>query len=133
MKVAVSTSRGGREDSVFPVFGRCPTFTVLETSGKPAKASVITNPGAAAGGGAGIAAAQAVVEAGANAVITGSCGPNALQVLLASGIEVYSGSGKVGAAVKDLAGGRLARIGQPAAPHSGMGRRGFGRQRGRCP
>jgi len=133
MKVAISTSKGGLEDSVFPAFGRCLTFTLFESGKKPPKVRVLPNPGAGSGGGAGIAAAQAVVDAGADTVVTGNCGPNALAVLLASGIKVYSASGNVENALKGLVGGRLAPIERPSAsPHAGLapGRQGRGRQGG---
>jgi predicted Fe-Mo cluster-binding NifX family protein len=130
MKVAISTSKGGLEDSVSPAFGRCLTFTLFESGKKPPKVRILPNPGAGSGGGAGIAAAQAVVDAGAGAVVTGDCGPNALAVLLASGIKVYSASGNVEKALKDLAGGKLVSIERPTArPHAGLGRGGFGRGR----
>jgi predicted Fe-Mo cluster-binding NifX family protein len=131
MKVAISTSKGGLEDDIFPVFGRAPTFTLVETTGKEEKAVILPNPGAGAGGGAGITAAQAVAEAGTDAAITGSCGPNALAVLLASGIKVYLSSGKVKKAVKDLLDGKLVSIDRPtASPHAGLPWRGGGRRRG---
>lgn len=122
MIVAVSTTDGGLEDSVCPVFGRCPTFTIVDTDGM-GSAKTIPNPGAQAGGGAGIAAAQAVIDAGAEAVITGNCGPNASGALSRSGIRVYSASGSLKAAVDDLLAGKLSSSGSPSVPgHFGMGR-----------
>jgi len=129
MKAAVSTSKGGLQDDVFHAFGRCPTFTLISAPEKQPEVIIIQNPGAGAGGGAGIAAARAVVEAGADAVITGSCGPNALAVLLASEIKVYVASGNVGAAIKGLLEGKLASIERPRAPpKSGLAPRGLGRR-----
>jgi len=131
MKVAISTSAGGLEDNIFPVFGRCPTFTLVGSLEKLEGVQILQNPGATAGGGAGIAAAQAVVGAGAEAVITGSCGPNALAVLLASGIKVYSASGNVKAALVQLNAGKLSPINSPTAlPHAGMPFGGPGMGRG---
>lgn len=40
--------------------------------------------------GAGIQSAQAVVGAGAEALVTGHCGPKAFRVLSAAGIKVYT-------------------------------------------
>ena len=126
MKIAVSTSEGGLKDNICPVFGRCPSFTIVDAEGKEAKkAGVVPNPGSSAGGGAGIAAAQAVIDNGSKAVITGSCGPNALAVLQQAGVKVYSASGSVEDAVKALLEGKLSEISSPSAPpHFGMG---FGR------
>jgi predicted Fe-Mo cluster-binding NifX family protein len=135
MKVAISTSQGGIEDIIFPVFGRCPTFTIVGSLEKMEGVQILQNPGAMAGGGAGIAAAQAVVGSGAEAVITGSCGPNALAVLLASGINVYSASGNVKEALIALKAGKLSPINSPTSlPHAGMrfgGGMGRGGRRGR--
>ena len=39
----------------------------------------------------GVQSAQLIIERGAQAVITGSCGPNAFQVLEAGGIAIYEG------------------------------------------
>ena len=132
MKIAISTTDAGLgkkacpslKEGIFPVFGRCPAFTIVTVEGKKIKnAKIIPNPGAMAGGGAGIAAAQAVIDAGAEAVVTGNCGPNALRVLLQGGIKVYSVSGNVETAVKELLGGELQAIKSPnASSHSGRGR-----------
>ncbi len=124
MKIAVSTTKGGLDDLVHPIFGRCLTFTFVDTKGKELGAiEVIQNPGALAGGGAGIAAAQAVVDAGAGAVITGNCGPNAIGVLSQSKIMVYAASGNVRKAVEDYLAGRLSSSESPGVPgHFGMGR-----------
>ncbi len=133
MKIIVSSSNGGLEDSVCQIFGRCPVFTLVETSKKKITgAKIITNNGCRAGGGAGIAAAQSVIDAGAEAVITGSCGPNAIRVLNQAGIKVYASTGTVKEAVESLLAGKLS----PAVSvtgHFGMGRGlggGIGGQRG---
>ncbi|MFH1393833.1 MAG: NifB/NifX family molybdenum-iron cluster-binding protein [Candidatus Micrarchaeota archaeon] len=129
MKIAVSTSEGGLKDIVCPVFGRCPTFTIITTNEKSIeKTETLPNPGGQAGGGAGVAAAQAVINTGADAVITGNCGPNALAVLLQAAVKVYSATGTVEDAVKELLAGKLSEVSAPTAPgHLGMG---FGRGRG---
>ncbi len=124
MRIAVSTSKGGLEDGIFPVFGRCPTFTLVDTPVSEGGVRVVKNPGAEAGGGAGIAAARSIADANAEAVITGSCGPNAMAVLLSCGIKVYTSSGGVRNAVDALLQGKLGQITSPtSAPHAGMGRR----------
>ncbi len=137
MKIAVSTGKGGLDDMVFPIFGRCPTFTIVDADKTIKGSTVIPNPAASAGGGAGIMAAQAALDQGINAAITGNCGPNAYRVLAQAGIAVYLGSGKVEDAVKALLEGKLQPLNAPAGPAKfgmgggmGMGRgmgRGFGR------
>jgi len=130
MKIAVSTFKGGLEDSICPTFGRCPTFTIVEVDEKEKKilnANVTPNPGGRAGGGAGIAAAQAIVNSGAKSLITGNCGPNAMAVLAQAGIHAYLSGGKVGDAVRSLLEGKLPAVNVPTVPgHFGMG---FGRKR----
>lgn len=132
MKIAVSTGKGGLDDMVFPIFGRCQTFTIVEADNGIKGSSVIPNPAMSAGGGAGIMAAQAIMERGANAVITGNCGPNAYGVFAQAGIKVYLGSGKVEDAVKALLEGKLQEMGGPSGPAKfGMGQgRGMGRGMG---
>ncbi len=132
MKILTSTSKGGLDDSISPVFGRCPTFTIVEgepESSEIKNSEVIPNPGFQAGGGAGIAAAQSAIETGAKAVITGNCGPNAMMVLQRAGIEIYTASGSVEKAVKDLLSGNLT----PLKTHSVQGHFGMGGGMGRGP
>jgi predicted Fe-Mo cluster-binding NifX family protein len=129
MKILVSTFKGGMDDNICPTFGRCPTFTSVDSDSMEAK--VLQNPGSSAGGGAGIAAAQAAMDAGAQKVITGNCGPNALAVLARAGIKVYGSMGAVREAVDALLKGELTEIASPGPLHSGFGRGGgFGPGRG---
>ena len=90
MRICLATSnQGGLQDLVSSNFGRCPSYTIVDVEGKNIKNSrVIQNPGFSAGSGAGMQAAQAVVDAGCNVVITGAVGPNAFQVLSLAKLEV---------------------------------------------
>jgi len=134
VKILVSTSKGGLGDLICPMFGRCPTFTLLEVDEKEKKilkTEVIPNPGAMAGGGAGIVAAQAVINSGAKSLIIGNCGPNAVAVLMQAGISVYSSAGKVEDAVTKLLEGKLPSVTAPnVSGHfgTGFGRKRFGRR-----
>ncbi len=132
MKVAFSVQGRGPKQMVSPVFGRCPGFEVVEIEGTGVKeSSFMENPAFSAGMGAGIAAAQAVVEAGAKAVVAGNFGPNAFMVLKQSGIKVYQASGiSVEEAAKKFSEGGLSEIASSNVPgHFGMGP-GLGRGRG---
>ena len=136
MKIAVATEIGGLEDVVSPVFGRCRTFTIVETDRRDVKkVDVVSNASAQAMRGAGIQAAQTLVNLGVNAVIAGNFGPNAFNVLNQAGVALYMGAGmRVKDAVKALLNGSLQGItssGQPGfyGPGMGMGR-GMGRGRG---
>ena len=132
MKICVaSESRGGLDDMVSMQFGRCPAFTIVEVEGMEIKnAYTISNPGASASGGAGIQAAQAVINEGCQVVIAGAIGPNSAQALQMSGIDMRSSPPiRVRDAVMQYLQGQL-----PPAQYGGMNRgggRGMGRGRGR--
>jgi len=115
MRIAVATTRGGLDDVVSPVFGRCSTFTLVDVEdGEVASHEVIQNPHAGAMGEAGIQA----------------------------GVQMVSAQGNVNEKALDVAAGRLASLfrsqtatfagrGIGADPGIGMGRgldsgRGFG-------
>ncbi len=124
MKVAVAASGDNLEAPVDPRFGRCPMFVVVDTDSMEFQA--IQNPGALAGQGAGIQAAQIISDAGAEAVIAGNYGPNAYQALSAGGIKLMTGaSGKVRDAVEAFNAGTLQVLNDASVgPHSGLGRGG---------
>ena len=87
MKVIVTADGADLNAPTSPRFGRCPTYVFVETDTLACEA--MQNPAASASGGAGIQAAQFVVEQGARAVLTGNVGPNAVEVLQAANIPVY--------------------------------------------
>ncbi len=61
----------------------------MEVEGEKTKGTeIIQNPGFSAGSGAGVQAAQAVVNRGCNVVIAGAIGPNAFQVLSMAKLDV---------------------------------------------
>jgi len=113
MKVAVTTVGENLEAQVDPRFGRAAKFILYDTESKEFRV-VDNNAGVTASHGAGVTAGQAVAEAGAEAVITGNCGPRAFQVLTAAGIKVYIGaSGTVAEALRQFEQGKLAEAGGP--------------------
>lgn len=88
MKVAFSATGEGLEAGTSQVFGRCPVFVFVDTETNEYES--IPNSAVSEGGGAGIKAAQSVVEKGAMVVVTGNLGPKAFSVLQAAGVESYS-------------------------------------------
>ena len=86
MKVAVSASGPDLDATIDPRFGRCAYFVIVDTDDMNFEA--FDNDNIALGGGAGIQSAQFVASKGANVVLTGNCGPNAVQTLSAAGVEV---------------------------------------------
>jgi predicted Fe-Mo cluster-binding NifX family protein len=127
MKVVI-TSMGIELDGPFsPTFGRCPVFLFLDERAQNVEA--VENPAANASGGAGIQAAKFVIDHGAQVVITGRVGPNAMDVLRTTDIKLYLFHGDtVRQALDAYNAGQL----QQASTASGeMGGRGRGRGRGR--
>lgn len=84
------TSGRGKK-SICVSFGRAPYFLIHDTDS--AKTEMVENPAAEAQGGAGIKAAQLVVDKGANALITVRCGQNAADVFKAAEIKIYKAFG----------------------------------------
>lgn len=128
MKIIVTAEGNDLDAPTSPRFGRCPIYVFVDTETMALEA--MPNPAAAASGGAGIQAAQFVVERGAQAVLTGNLGPNAADVFQAAGIPVYLNSEPtVRAAVEAFKAGRLPiSSGANVEAHAGMG---MGRGRGR--
>ena len=90
MRIAIPVDDNGQDLCVS--FGRTPCFLIADTQGN--SQTLVSNPAADAEGGAGIKAAQCVVDSGAEALITIRCGENAAQVLQAAGITIYQSQGK---------------------------------------
>ncbi len=120
MKIAVSSTGSSLDAEVEPRFGRCPYFIIADTETE--EFEVMDNASAMAAGGAGIAAAQAIASKGAQAVLTGHCGPNAHQALSAAGIAIITDvSGKVKDAIDAFRSGKFAASQKPNVPdHFGM-------------
>ena len=89
MKIAIRSSGENLTDQLDPRFGRCRYFLIIETD--TMSFEVFDNDNAALGGGAGIQSAQFIAAKGTKAVITGHCGPNAMQTLSAAGVQLYVG------------------------------------------
>jgi len=140
MKIAVSSSGKNLDSQVDPRFGRCAYFVIVETDDMSFEA--FDNENIALGGGAGIQSAQFVGSKGAKAVITGNCGPNAVQTLSVSRIDVFVGnSGTVREVIEKYTSGEIKSSSTAnVADHHGMGGgagmgrgmgRGMGKGRGR--
>jgi predicted Fe-Mo cluster-binding NifX family protein len=129
MKLAISSTGKDLNSQLDPRFGRCGYFLVINPDDM--RFEVFNNESAALGGGAGIQSAQFIASKGVNAVITGNCGPKAVQTLSAAGIELYSGqTGTVKDAVEKFKKGALTHVNDPNVDsHFGTGR-GAGSRRG---
>ena len=99
MKIAVSSSGKDLDSQLDPRFGRCAYFLIVNIEDMSFDSFV--NENSALGGGAGIQAAQFVASLGAKAVITGNCGPNAVDTHAAAGVGLFTGqSGTVREAIE---------------------------------
>lgn len=120
MKIAVTSTGKTLDSQVDPRFGRAACFIIIDT--ETMDFSVIENENVAAAGGAGIGSTKAVVDTGAEAVLTGNCGPNAERTLSAAGLKLYTGvTGTVAEAVGLFKSGKLAEASGPnVEPRFGM-------------
>jgi len=122
MKIGVTATGKDLDSPMDPRLGRSAYFIVADPDTEEFEA--MANPGISAGGGAGIQAAQALVKQGAEAVITGHCGPNAFDVLAAGKIKIYQASGMTVREVLDLyKKGELTEISTPGRANRGKGSR----------
>ncbi|MFC2038149.1 NifB/NifX family molybdenum-iron cluster-binding protein [Chloroflexota bacterium] len=135
MKIAISMKSPDLEGEIEPRFGRCRYFITVNPETLEFK--VISNSSADASGGAGVSSAQMISERGVEAVLTGSCGPNAHEVLSAAGIKIITGvSGKVRDAIEAYKSGKYQSSTEPNADAkagvntSATTRRGMGLRRG---
>ncbi|MBN2251775.1 MAG: NifB/NifX family molybdenum-iron cluster-binding protein [Candidatus Altiarchaeota archaeon] len=120
MKILVATGSGGLKDNVSPAFGRCASYTVVESAeGKITAVAIENNPFASAAGGAGIQAAQYAVDKKVKAVIAGNFGPNASDVLTQAGIDKIAAQGNVKDVVERYVKGALKPVSGPTAPLKG--------------
>ena len=87
MKIALPVEEKILNTPVCVSFGRTPLFVIFDTEN--GEFEFIDNSAAASQGGAGIKAAQILVDKGAKAVITFRCGENAAAVLKPAEIMLY--------------------------------------------
>jgi len=121
MKIAITASGQTLDSEVDPRFGRAACFMVGDT--ETMEFSPIDNENVTAAGGAGIGAAKVVIDAGAEAVLTGNCGPNAERTLSAGGVKLYTGaSGTVAEAIEAFKAGKFTEASGPnVESHFGTG------------
>ena len=122
MKIAVTCVGKELDAQVDPRFGRAACFIIVETESMAFEA--VENGNVAASGGAGINSAKVVIETGAQAVLTGNCGPNAERTLRAGNVKLYTGvGGTVAEAVEQFKAGSLTEATGPSVDsHAGMGK-----------
>ncbi len=87
MKIAVPTDDKMMEANVCISFGRAPYFLIYDTETK--ESVFLDNSAAASQGGAGIKAAQTIVDSKVKALLTPRCGENAAAVIHAANIKIF--------------------------------------------
>jgi len=92
MQIAIPLSdNNGLESTLSPIFGRCPFFMFINPESK--EFTIEENPAQNASGGAGIQASQFMVNKEVTAIISGSIGPKAYDVLSTAGIPAFKPQG----------------------------------------
>lgn len=103
-KICLSATDKGMDSDIDPRFGRAPYFLILDPSAQ--QIEVVRNPYLEDAQGAGIRAAQMLVDKGVRIILTGQVGPKADQVLSAAGVQIISGaSGTIREAIQNFARG----------------------------
>ena len=87
-EIAVASTGPNLNSLVDFQFGRCAYFLIVDQNGKLIDS--ISNQGQQAQRGAGVAAAQAIVDSKVTAVITGNVGPNAYSILNSARIRIFT-------------------------------------------
>lgn len=87
MKIVIPVNEKSVDVYISENFGRAEYFLVYDTESKEKK--FIVNTAVQSSGGAGIKAAQIVIDTGAGVLITPRCGQNAADVVSGAGIKIY--------------------------------------------
>ncbi len=138
MKIGLSSNGSTIKDVFASNFGRCSYFIIYDSNSKKID-TAYPNTAQNAAGGAGIQAAQSMLNNEVDAVIAPQMGPNAWNVLKGANIKVYSGiTGSIQDNIDALLAGKLTEMagahGMGPGRGRGMGRgqgRGMGRGQGR--
>ena len=96
MKIAIPVDEKSLDSNVCVSFGRTPYFLIYDVDTK--ESVFLDNSAAASTGGAGIKAAQTIVDNKANVLLTPRCGENAAEVLKSADLEIFK---TTSASVKD--------------------------------
>lgn len=87
MRIAIPVEEKTSAANVCSSFGRTPYFLIYDTETK--ESTFLDNRAVASAGGAGIKAAQTIIDNNVGALLTPRCGGNAAAVLQAAEIEIY--------------------------------------------
>ncbi|SHK40148.1 NifB/NifX family molybdenum-iron cluster-binding protein [Paramaledivibacter caminithermalis] len=122
MKICITSTQDNKDSLVDLRFGRCQYFAIYDDEAK--EFDFIPNPGIKSMQGAGITAAQEIINMKIDVVITGKLGPNAMKLLKGSDIKIYSlEKATIQEAVKSFKENNLTEVTSSVPAHFGMGGR----------
>ena len=87
MIIVIPTNNNNFDSGIGPSFGRSPFYLIFDDSND--EYHFVVNEAATSQGGAGIRAAQFIVDNKADVVLTPRCGENSANVLLVANIGMY--------------------------------------------
>jgi predicted Fe-Mo cluster-binding NifX family protein len=130
MIIGIASNGNDLSHDFAPNFGRCSYFIIFDLSTQK-KITAYPNTAQNAAGGAGIQAAQLLINNKVDAVIASRMGPNAWNVLQGAGISIYTGMmGTIQQNLEAFLAGQLSTLTTTQGFGSGVGR-GMGRRMGR--
>ncbi len=130
MKIGLSSDGNSLTDHFASNFGRCSYFIVYDSTAQEVR-TAYSNTAQNAAGGAGIQAAQSMIDNQVETVIAPQMGPNAWNVLKGANIKVYTGiTGSIQENIDALLAGQLTEMADAQGVGPGRGR-GMGRGQGR--
>lgn len=120
MRVAISCVGKDKESLLDVRFGRCEYFQIHDVESDDF--IVVENKGLTCSGGAGIAAAQQLIDRNVDVVITGSLGPNAFKIIDKAQIKAYNcESIRIQQVLDKFKSSELEEITFAGPAHNGMG------------
>ena len=126
MRIAICSNNQDLNSPVDDRFGRCAYFVLVDKTGNLVKA--VSNSSLNSPQGAGIAAAQLMINNQVDTVLTGRIGPKAMKPLQTAGINIYTGiSGTVKQTFDLFSKGSLTQLNAANSPRHGVSRPAEGR------
>ncbi|MEA4921169.1 MAG: NifB/NifX family molybdenum-iron cluster-binding protein [Clostridiaceae bacterium] len=122
MKLAIPVESESLQAPVCASFGRTPFYALYDTETDTCE--FLDNSALSSQGGAGIKAAQTLVDHSAEAIITYRCGDNAAQVLNAAKIEIFKAQD--GTVIENIDKFKKAELSPLSEIHSGLHHHGGG-------
>jgi predicted Fe-Mo cluster-binding NifX family protein len=121
MKIAIPVDEKSLESNVCISFGRAPYFLIYNTNTR--ESTFLDNSAAESTGGAGIKAAQILVDNKVSILLTPRCGENAANVLKTADVEIYKTQGdSIKKNIHDFISGKLSLLDEIHPGFHGHGR-----------